>query len=141
MSGADGSALPSARVMVTRLLVRLLVHRSSVTGLPLVRLLVCLFVHLSSVSRASLVHRSCIAGLPFVCRCSARVMGARPSDHPLLVRLIIRRSSVTDLSARPYLFVHRLCIARPPPRLSVRASLLHLSCIARPSACPSLIRY
>ena len=46
---ADGSALPSPRVMATRLLVRLLAHRSSVTGLLLVRLLVCLFVHLSSV--------------------------------------------------------------------------------------------
>ena len=121
MPVADGSALPSPRVMVTRLLVRLLVHRSSVTGLPLVRLLVCLFVHLSCIARpparASLV-------LPFVCRCSARVMGARPSDHPLLVRLIVRRSSVTDLSARPYLLVHRLCIARMPVPLPLVCLLI-----------------
>ena len=79
MSGADGSGMPSPRAMVTRLLVRLLVHRSSVTGLPLVRLLVRLLVHRSSAC-------SCIAGLPFVCRCSARVMGARPSDRPSLMR-------------------------------------------------------
>ena len=113
--------------MVTRLLVRLLVHRSSVTGLPLVRLLVHRSCVCSSVCSSAC---SCIAGLPFVCRCSARVMGARPSDHPLLVRLFVHRSSVTDLSARPYLLVHWLCIARMPVPLPLVCLLV---------AAPSLV--
>ena len=76
MPVADGSGMPSPRVMATRLLVRLLVHRSSVTGLPLVRLLVCLFVHLSCVSRASLVrllvHRWPAVRLPLLCSSHGR---------------------------------------------------------------------
>ena len=92
MFGADGSAMLSARAS----LVRLVVHRSSVC--------------------------SCIARLPFVCRYSARDMGARASDRlsdraslvRLIVCLLVHRSSVTDLSVRPYLLVHQLCIARLP---------------------------
>ena len=130
MFGAEGSALLSARAS----LVCLLVHRSSACSCIARLPFVCRYSARDMGARASdhpsaraslvrlLVHRSCIAraslALPFVCRCSARVMGARPSDHPsdrpLLVRLIVRRSSVTDLSARPYLLVHRLCIARMP---------------------------
>ena len=87
MPVADGSALPSPRVMVTRLLVRLLVHRSSVTGLPLVRLLVCLFVHLSCISPASLVRL-------LVHRWSCRSFAAALLESWALVRLIIRYSSV-----------------------------------------------
>ena len=76
MFGADGSAMLSARAS----LVRLVVHRSSVC--------------------------SCIARLPFVCRYSARDMGARASDRlsdraslvrlivRLIVRLLVHRSSV-----------------------------------------------
>ena len=94
MFGADGSAMLSARAS----LVRLVVHRSSVC--------------------------SCIARLPFVCRYSARDMGARASDRPsdrlsdraslvrLIVRLLVHRSSVCS------------CIARLSDRLSARASLI-----------------
>ena len=84
MFGADGSAMLSARAS----LVRLVVHRSSVC--------------------------SCIARLPFVCRYSARDMGARASDR-LSDRLSDRASLVC-------LIVHRSCIAR----LSARASLVCL---------------
>ena len=90
MFGADGSAMLSARAS----LVRLVVHRSSVC--------------------------SCIARLPFVCRYSARDMGARASDRlsdraslvRLIVRLLVHRSSVCS------------CIARLSDRLSARASLI-----------------
>ena len=90
MFGADGSAMLSARAS----LVRLVVHRSSVC--------------------------SCIARLPFVCRYSARDMGARASDLlsdraslvRLIVRLLVHRSSVCS------------CIARLSDRLSARASLI-----------------
>ena len=70
--------------MVTRLLVRLLVHRSSVTGLPLVRLL----VHRSCVCST---RRWCVVGVPLARRCPIAVHGhwsvAHPSGRPLLVRL------------------------------------------------------
>ena len=77
MFGADGSAMLSARAS----LVRLVVHRSSVC--------------------------SCIARLPFVCRYSARDMGARASDRlsdraslvRLIVRLLVHRSSVCSVAA------------------------------------------
>ena len=72
MFGADGSAMLSARASLVRLIIRY-----------------------SSVC-------SCIARLPFVCRYSARDMGARASDRlsdraslvRLIVRLIVHRSSV-----------------------------------------------
>ena len=82
-------------------------------------------------ARASLVrlvvHRSS------VCSCIARLsdrLSARASLVRLIVRLIVRRSSVTDLSVRPYLLVHRLCIARLPVPLPLVCLLI---------AAPSLV--
>ena len=117
MFGAEGSALLSARAS-----------------------LVCLLVHRSSAC-------SCIARLPFVCRYSARDMGARASDRlsdraslvRLIVRLIVRRSSVTDLSVRPYLLVHRLCIARLPVPLPLVCLLCRCPVVGLPLICHACI--
>ena len=100
MSGADGSGMPSPRAMVTRLLVRLLVHRSSVTGLPLVRLLVRL-----------LVHRSC------VCSCIARA-----SARALLVRLFVVALPLVCL-LESWSLVRGSCIARPSTGVVAALSL------------------
>ena len=100
----------------------------------------CLVVHRSSVW-------SCIARLSFVCRYSARDMGARASDRVsgcaslvrLIVRLIVRRSSVTDLSVRPYLLVHRLCIARMPVPLPLVCLLCRCPVVGLPLICHACI--
>ena len=52
------------------------------------------------------------------------MLSARASLVRLIVRLIVRRSSVTDLSVRPYLLVHRLCIARLPVPLPLVCLLI-----------------
>ena len=95
--------------MVTRLLVRLLVHRSSVTGLPLVRLLVhrscvCSSVRSSISARALVVHRS------YACSSAARlsarrcpVVGLPLICHACIARLSTRLSAGLPLSCRWYI--------------------------------------
>ena len=88
--------------------------------------LVCLSVY-SRIAHPLLV--CCSSASSSVCSCISHP-SVRASLIRLIVRLIVRRSSVTDLSARPYLLVHWLCIARMPVPLPLVCLLV---------AAPSLV--
>ena len=96
----------------------------------------CLLVHRSSVC-------SCIARLParasLVCRSFAATLLETWALVHLIVRLIVRRSSVTDLSVRPYLLVHRLCIARLPVPLPLVCLLCRCPVVGLPLICHACI--
>ena len=108
--------------------------------------LVCLSVY-SCIAHPLLVCRSsasssacsCIARPPARASLVCRSFAAALLESWALVRLIVRRSCVTDLSARPYLLVHRLCIARMPVPLPLVCLLCRCPVVGLPLICHACI--